>query len=211
MLCLEEPVSERWLHQGRFLFECQATNEPQLSQPSPSYRISVCCFELSSRPPSSRSQSFAFARGWTTTSLMQASSIHGHEAEVSTLVCWRVSGKCVAYHDGQTALFQGSRPSHLSLTRTSVYSPASGLESFGYPFAHIVLAYSKRMGSRHPLSSPCRRSRYRHNRTSGIALMHSFPGGSRAPAKWLETQFEYTGAACSRYDTTWRVPVLYSL
>ncbi|KAI6001713.1 hypothetical protein EDC04DRAFT_1056067 [Pisolithus marmoratus] len=57
---------------------------------------------------------------------MQASSIHGHEAEVSTLVGWRVSVKCVAYHDGQTALFQGSRPSYLSLTRTSVYSSASG-------------------------------------------------------------------------------------
>ncbi|KAI6020550.1 putative aminopeptidase [Pisolithus marmoratus] len=34
------------------------------------------------------------------------------------------------------------------------------------------------------------------DRTLAIAPMHSFPGSSRAPAKWLKTQFEYTGAAC---------------
>ncbi|KAI5995220.1 hypothetical protein EDC04DRAFT_2586029, partial [Pisolithus marmoratus] len=34
------------------------------------------------------------------------------------------------------------------------------------------------------------------DRTSGIAPMHSFAGGSCAPAKWLKAEFEYTGAAC---------------
>ncbi|KAI6004989.1 hypothetical protein EDC04DRAFT_2908092 [Pisolithus marmoratus] len=133
---------------------------------------------------------------------MQASSIHGHEAEVSTLVGWRVSVKCVAYHDGQTALFQGSRPSYLSLTRTSVYSSASGLESFAYPFARIVLAYSKRLQLSivHGTSAEHIRKGIRYltdeDRTPAIAPMHSFPGSSRAPAKWLKTQFEYTGAVC---------------
>ncbi|KAI6001708.1 hypothetical protein EDC04DRAFT_2789073 [Pisolithus marmoratus] len=54
--------------------------------------------------------------------------------------------------------------------------------------------------------------------------MHLFPGGSIAPAKWLKTLFEYTGAACRftpfleglasnvvcRYNDIRRVPVLYS-
>ncbi|KAI6038906.1 Zn-dependent exopeptidase [Pisolithus marmoratus] len=140
-------------------------------------------------------------------------------AEVANFVDWLVSDKRIAYPDGQTILFEGGKPAPVSLVYRTSNSGVVAAADQG--LAHILSTRLPRFWRALPTASPVSYlpvpetaiERVRNILVSlrfdalvaGIvgtdAQGHPIPYERRRnigiAAKWLKTQFEDAGAACS--------------